>query len=57
MENTTELKTKIKEVLNLLKDLNTGDADWILKQSLYNIKKASTLNNVEEFELEISGIK
>ncbi len=55
--NTTELTSKIKEVLGLLKNLNTADADYILKQSLYNIKKASTLNNTEEFELEISGIK
>lgn len=55
--NTTKLETKIKEVLGLLKDLNTQDADYILKQSLYNIKRASTLNNVEELELAISGIR
>ena len=53
----TNTKTKVKEILTLLKNLNTADADYILKQSLYNIKKASTLNNIEELELEISGIK
>jgi len=55
--DTTDTETKVREVLTLLKNLNTADADYILKQSLYNIKKASTLNNIEELELEISGIK
>lgn len=55
--NTNELTTKIKEVLGLLKNLNTADAEYILKQSLYNIKKVSTLDNIEKVELDISGIK
>ena len=54
---TAEMNTKIKEVLKLLQNLNSEDADFILKQSRYNIKKASTLNNIEDVDIEISGIK
>ena len=51
------VETKVREVLTLLLNLNTADAEYILKQSLYNVNNASTLNNIEELELNISGIK
>ncbi|WP_334113538.1 hypothetical protein [Paucihalobacter sp.] len=57
LKENTVLENKIREVLNVLKNLNTADADWILKQSSYNIKRASTLNNIENMELDVSGIK
>lgn len=54
---TEKIQNKIKEVLNLLKDLNSQEADNILRQSRHNLLKASTVGNLDDLELEISGAK
>lgn len=52
MMKTEQLELKIKEVLTTLKGMSSKDAESILKQSLHNLSRASTVNNIEEMEMD-----